>query len=226
MLISLAALTVACANSGETKVDAAPARPRVCDGALPSTYGVMPLKNKTSKNIELTGTDDVITTAMSDSRCFTLVERDKVSLLIEEMKLCSDKNPDVEYFKCDSFAKKGNLLGVRRMVVGDVIHFEESVKGADIVAKLPGIGGAEAGVSYSFVALSIRVLDTESGTVLASTDVHAMVPADKAGVSLSSGPAGGNLKLLAASRTPMGDALNAMIWEAVKRLSVAAALKG
>lgn len=205
------------ATTGEPKIETAASAPRACATAGPGVYGVKPLGNKSGKTLDLGGSDDLLLHEMQQSGCFTLVERDKLTVLVEEMRLCDEANPDKSYFDCSSFAKKGKPLGVTHMVVGDVVIAEPNIKGAQLAVKIPGLGGVELGRSYSAIAIEVRVLDVESGKLVKSSLVHAEVPADSAGVSWSSA-AGLRLEASVHSSTPFGKALQSMFGQSVKQL--------
>lgn len=217
-LIACASLGGAC--GGESRgpiVQPSQTAQRQCTQPRAGVFGARPLSNRTAHTIEVEGTGDMLVSAMTSSGCFTVVERDKLTILLDEMKLCGDDNPDKQFFDCGSFAKKGHVLGVTDFVLGDIIVFEGNARGADLSAKLPGIGGIEAGRSYDAVAINLRVVDVESGRVKASTITHALVPTDKGGLGLS---AGGSFDLRVAvhDRTPLGDALSDMIVDALRKL--------
>ena len=193
-----------------------PARARLCSAPMPGVFGAFPLKNKTRRDVDVQATDDLLITAMVDTGCFTLAERDKVDVLINEMKLCDTDNPDHDFFDCKTFAQKGKLLGVTDMMLGDVILAEPSVRGAEIHARVPWIGGLSMNQSYAAVAVSLRLVHVETGKVLASTNVSAVVPSIDAGIDVSGKSF--NLGATAHSHTPMGQALGSMIDEGVRRL--------
>jgi curli biogenesis system outer membrane secretion channel CsgG len=214
--LTLCCFLQACAGSQPGPPDHLPPPARQCSSALAGAVGVFPLKNKTNSQVELDGSDDLLMTEMADSGCFTLVERDRLSVLVDEMKLCDDANPDKAFMDCSTFAKKGHLLGMKTAVLGDLAFFEPNVKGADLALKLPGIGGIDAGTSYSALAINLRAVDVETGEARASVMVHALVRADEAGINLSTGPF--TLRAQARERTPMGEALQGMLRDGVRRL--------
>lgn len=78
---------------------------------------------------------------------------------------------------------------------------------------MPGI---DAGRSYAALTLNLRVVDVESGQVLAAEVVHATVPADKAGLSASAG--GLDLSVAVKNKTPFGEALDTVLRAGVARL--------
>lgn len=210
------ACAVACGGSNPPANDAPAPMPRLCASALPGVIGVAPLKNDTSAQLDLGGSDDLIMSSMTQSGCFTVAERERLALLIDELRLCSDQNADKEYFDCESFPKKGKLVGVTTLVVGSLTFFEPNVKGADLALKIPGLGGIEAGRSYSALRLTLRTVDVETAKVTASVDAHALAPADSAGVDVSAG--GFTLRAAAHSKTPFGDSVRSMLQDAVVKL--------
>ena len=220
LLLAFGLGLTACGGPGETAPPTVtPSKPvaKTCAAPTPGTFGAVALKNKTKRDIDLQATDDLLITAMSDTGCFTLIERDKIELLVNEMKLCDPTaNPDSGYFDCPSFAQKGKLLGLTDLVVGDVVMLEPNVRGADLHAKLPWIGGLSVQQSYAAVAVSLRVLHVENGKIRASTNVSAVVPSTDAGLDVSTRAF--DLGAAAHSHTPMGQALEAMITDGVTRL--------
>ncbi len=209
LVILLAAF--GCAGSNSQLPAAAASKPvRLCEHEFAAKVGVTPVRDKTGKKLGLEGSDDLLSAALVGSGCFTVVERDRVAVLIEEMKLCDASNPDKDYFDCDSFAKKGKLLGLSHLMFGDLIFAEDDVEGAQLVAKFPGVGGIEIGRRYSAMFLSLRIVEVETGKVVASEVTRALVPADKGGFGISS-PGGFDFRASAEARTPFGDALRTMI---------------
>jgi curli biogenesis system outer membrane secretion channel CsgG len=219
--VSLLALLAACGGSAPEQAARPPAPeplvPHLCETAGAGVYAARQFSNKTKGSIDLGGTDDVVMTAMTESGCFTVAERDKVDLLIEEMKRCSDDNPDKQYYACDGFAKKGHLFGITHFAFGDVVLYEEKVKGVDLAVKIPGIGGIDASRSYFALSIQVRLVEVETGKVVSSKIVNAVVPSDQGGVEVSKG--GFSLKASAYSRTPVGKALQGMIADAIKHLA-------
>jgi curli biogenesis system outer membrane secretion channel CsgG len=217
-IVGLPALAACSASTPSPIIEERPRElhPRLCAAPGPGTYGVVPLENKTRRELVLDGTDDLLTTAMSDSGCFTLIERDKLSLLIEEMRLCEETNPDREFLKCDSFAKKGNLLGLSDLLVGDVIYYEPNASGSAISVAVPWIGSVSLDQNYAALAVSLRLLRVEDATVRTSTNVSALVPSSNAGVSADTPRF--DFGATAHSSTPLGKALQDMIDEGVRRI--------
>ncbi len=206
----------ACGGS-ETPPPASPVqeRPALCSAPLPGTLGATPLKNDTSTQVDLAGSDDLLMAAMDRSGCFTLVEREQIAILIEEIRLCDD-GPNKDFFDCSSFAKKGKLLGLKTLVTGSLTFFEPRVKGADLSVKLPGIGGVEAGREYAAMRITLRAVDFETAKIVTTAEATALVPSDQAGLELSGG--GFGFRAAAFSKTPFGDALSGMIEDAVEKL--------
>jgi len=109
-----------------------------CSATQPGVFAARPFGNKTKAAVELGGTEDLVMTAMTESGCYKVAERDQVDILIEEMKRCSDDNPDKQYFKCDDFAKKGKLMGVIRPNVLVLTMQPNEGVSLSLGAKIPG----------------------------------------------------------------------------------------
>ncbi len=148
-----------------------------------------------------------------------MLERARLELLLNEIKLCADDNPDRSFFRCDAFAKKGKILGVQRMVLPEVSFFEPEVKRSELEVKLPGLNlaGVELAQSYAAITLSVKVVNVETAEIDQQVIVHALVPSSKAGVTL--GASGVALGAMMSQRTPMGIALQQMLVDASRRLS-------
>lgn len=206
-----------CGASSHGAVIEPSAHESLCEEPRAAIFGVYPLGNKTSQPIQTEGSEDLLISAMTNSGCFTLIERDKLKVLIDEMKLCADTNADKDMFDCKSFAKAGHLLGVQYYLVGNIVLFEENVEGAVLSAKVGGLLGLEAERQYGALVVSLRIVDVETSKVAASTDVHAVVPSEQGGFSATGGDSV-NLKAMAYSKTPQAQALQDMLSEGVKRL--------
>lgn len=189
---------------------------KLCEQPDGRAVAVIPFGNKTQTKVDIGGADALLSNAMLESGCFTLLERERVNALVQEIALCDGSNPDRSYFDCDSFAQKGKILGAKVMVMGDLVAYEPNVKGADLGAKVPGIGGLDASLEYSALAIEVHVVDVETGKKLGSKVVHASVEATKAGVDTS--VLGFKLNAAAHSRTPMGTAIQGMVQDAVRDL--------
>lgn len=193
--------------------------PPACTAPLAGTFAILPVHNKTKQPMQLDGSEELLTNAMTGSGCFTVIERDKVQILIDEMKLCDDTNKDKSYFDCASFAQKGHILGITKYVFSDIVAAEPHIKGAELALKLPGAGGIDAGTSYGWIQLAARVVNVEDGKVAASTVVNAFVSDSQGGISVSSG--GFDLKAAAYSKTAQGCALQSMLSDATAKLETA-----
>ncbi|MBX3207391.1 MAG: hypothetical protein KF764_20250 [Labilithrix sp.] len=195
---------------------------RLCDTAEPETYAVVPFDNKTGVKMELAGAEDLLAATLLESGCFRVIERERLAVLITEMKLCAETNPDSAYFKCASFAKKGQILGVQRMVLPEVMFFEPNVKGAELGVKMPGLSlaGLDFSRSYAAFSLSVRIVDVETAEQTRHAVLHAVVPSEKYGAAIGAG--GFDFHATVQNRTPMGEQLHTMMMQAAKELTVRA----
>lgn len=216
--VSVLLTCAACGGSVPQLTVAPPAD--LCSTRGSDTYGVLPFGNKTKAQLDLGGASDLLSDAMTGSGCFQLVERERLDALLGEMKLCSDANADKAYMNCGTFAKAGQVLGIKRMVVGDVIFFEPNVKGAELSIKMPGLStaGIDLGRSYAGLTLKVRIVDVESAAERGSTVVHALLPSDS--FQLNSGAAASlNFRASVRNKSAFGEQLEAMLERATKELA-------
>lgn len=213
------ALLLAATNSqrcGGTIVEPAPVRDKLCSTPLPGTHAVIPFANPNHFDVDLGGTEELLMNQMQTTGCFTLLERDQLQVLLAELSLCSDKNPDKDAFDCDSFATRGKLLGVTNYVMGSLVVMEEDIRGAELALKVKDVGGIEAKRSYDALGVTMRVVDVETGKIDATTTVHAVVRSRRGGFSANKGPV--KVSAIAKDKTATGRALDDMFWSAACRL--------
>ncbi len=191
--------------------------PSTCtDGPLDGVFAVLPCVDETGK-VDVVGVDDLVIHALEDHRCFKLIDPSLRKTLIDEMALCAEDNPDREYFDCESFAQKGQLLGATRYVYTALIFFEPKVAGAELIAKIGNVGGVEAGVTYSAMTLASRIVDTATSEVLGSDTAHVLLPSAKAGIAANAGPV--QIAAMVMRKQPMGEKFDRVLRESVARMA-------
>jgi curli biogenesis system outer membrane secretion channel CsgG len=201
---------------GDVIVEPRPADPKVCSSVVPGTHAVLPFDNPNNFEVDLGGTEELLMGQMQSTGCFTLLERDKIKVLIAELNLCSDKNPDKDAFDCESFAERGKLLGVKSYVMGSLVIMQDDVRGVELSLDVKKIGSVEAKKTYDALGIAVRVVDVETGKVTATTTVHAAVRSRGGGFSVKKGPV--KVAALARDTTAFGRALDDMFWHAACRL--------
>jgi curli biogenesis system outer membrane secretion channel CsgG len=208
-------MLVGCAASKPTqpvpRAAVAMASAPTCADPIAGTIGVMPFKDKTDKTLDVAGLSDLLTLELTNSGCFQVVERAKLDLVIEELVLCDDSNPDKELFDCGSFAEKGKLLGLQYIVFGDVLLYEPAVSGVQLAAKDDSLH-VDRDAIYSALLVSVRAVQVETGKVVAAHVLSALAPSTSA-PDKTPGEA-------AASETPFGAQLRTMFATGSSRLHV------
>ncbi len=163
----------------------------------------------------LNGLRDMMMTAMVQTRCFRVLERQDFGALAQEMKL-----REQGYTKKRS-SRKGKIKEADLMVVAAVTGWEPGTSG--VKGGFGGlfggvVGGIAGAMKKTSMAMDIRIIDVETSEVLAATRVEGTARAVSAGGLiggvLGGVPMGGGLSGYA--KTPMEKAIRACIYEAVK----------
>jgi curli biogenesis system outer membrane secretion channel CsgG len=123
---------------------------------LKRRIGVVDFENKTTYGANRLGTSatDILITELAKSGKFILVERDKMSKLMEEQKLGLSGAIDP-----NTAAKMGKILGLNAIVTGSISQFGEETEGSEYL-----ITQSKAQVVKCTV--DIRVVDVETGQIL------------------------------------------------------------
>jgi curli biogenesis system outer membrane secretion channel CsgG len=218
LIVGIVSACGSAVNTYDSPTVVKPAYAYHCKERVTARLEVEPFGNKSGQEVRLDGLDDVLISELTRSNCFQEVERDEKKLagLKKEIDRCDPNNPDRGYYKCDTFAKKGNFLGATHAVYADVIMVAPNIAGTELLAQFPGIGQVESKQSYTAVILNLRIADTASGEVAASSVVRAIVPAGKAGIDL--GIKGATIKTAIEKHTPIGDAIMTMLGKSVEEL--------
>ncbi|MCX5785867.1 MAG: hypothetical protein NTX59_09270 [Elusimicrobia bacterium] len=113
-----------------------------------------------------TGLSDMLVTALAETKKYTLIEREKLEMVMEEQKLGASGAVTAQ-----TAAKIGRLLGASYIVTGSVTEFgiKDSKIGVGGLEKvLPFGGGAKISKSKARVVIDARAIDTTSGQIAAS----------------------------------------------------------
>jgi curli biogenesis system outer membrane secretion channel CsgG len=205
-------------NTYDSPTVVKPAYAYHCKERVTARLEVAPFNNVSGQDVRLDGLDDVLISELTRSNCFQEIERNdkKLAGLKQEIDRCDPKNPDRAYYNCASFPKKGKFLGATHTVYADVIMVAPKIAGTDLLAQFPGIGQVESKQSYTAVVINVRVADTASSEIAASSVVRAIVPAGSAGIDL--GVKGATIKTAIEKHTPIGDAIMTMLGKSVEDL--------
>ena len=102
---------------------------------------------------------DMMTTELFDARLFTLVEREKLDLIAEELRLSQSGLMDMS-----TAPEIGNIMGARYQMTGAITVYYYNASGRAIV--VPWLAGAAAADRTAYVQLDIRILDTATAQVV------------------------------------------------------------
>lgn len=124
------------------------------------------------------GLSDMLVTAMVTGKKFDVYEREKIQAVMAELGFQASGMVD------ESSAKQlGKTAGVDYLVTGKVTEFtirEEEIGGKGL--KLGGLKGAKVSIAKASCGLDVRVIDVETGQVVAAA--AAVGKEDKKGISV------------------------------------------
>jgi curli biogenesis system outer membrane secretion channel CsgG len=178
------------------------------------------------------GIADMLVTKLVKDGTYSVIERQALAKIIGEQNFSnSDRaNPDTA-------AKIGRILGVDAMVIGSITQFGREDQnrniggggGGWVGGKFGhGIGGVGTSKSKAYVAIDARLVDTNTGEILAAAQGKG--ESQRSGTSLlggggnGSGGGGGSYSMGSSNfdTTILGEATNAAIADAAKQLEDAA----
>lgn len=179
------------------------------------------IKVSHSYNEYTSGLQDMLTTALVQTKRYRVLERQNLDSLKQEMALSGQGYTD------KSGATKGRVKGADIMIMGAVTGWEpgSSGGGGGLGGGLFGKAGAIAsaiGGSFkkSSMAMDLRIVDTNTSEVLSATRVEGEAKdvnlGALAGAVTGGGALGGGLSGYA--KTPMEKAIRTCIYEAVKHI--------
>lgn len=144
---------------------------------------------------------------------FRVVERSKLEKVLDEQDLADSGRVNRK-----TGAKIGNLTGAEYLVFGTVSAFEHDVKetGGGLSYRGIGLGGKK---DEAYIAVDLRVVNTETGEVEYSRTVEARSGGWGANMSVYRGGFGGRLGK--EEKTPTGKALRAVLMEISEYLGCA-----
>ena len=135
----------------------------VCSAAeAKPTLAVRTFENKTDKsslNPPAQAVTDMMTTELYDAGMFTLVERESLDLVAEELRLAESGLMD-----SSTAPQVGNIKGAKYQMTGAItVYYYRASGGAVVVPWLAG-GGAASNTAY--VQLDLRVVDSSTAEVV------------------------------------------------------------
>ena len=122
-------------------------------------------------------------------------------------------------------AQGGQLLGASALVRATVTKFEPNAGGAGVsIAGLPSFGGFAPGAGlkgqYAVVEISLRVIDTTTGEVIATSKAEGRASSTSTNVGIVDTRTGANLGLNTFKTTPLGKAAEQAIAGAVDKIAL------
>jgi curli biogenesis system outer membrane secretion channel CsgG len=156
------------------------------------------------------GLTEMLTTELFKTGRVIVLERGAISDVVGEQQLGQSG-----LVKNETGAQTGQMIGAQLIVRGAVTEFSERVKGASGQISTPYFGGG-VGTESAYVALDIRLIDANTGQVIASASATGTAPSTGAGATVL-GPQGSGVMLggEAFFSTPIGRATRQAISKAV-----------
>ena len=126
------------------------------------TLAVRTFDNKTdssSLNPPAQAITDMMTTELYNAGLFTLVERESLDLVAEELRLSQSGLMDMS-----TAPQIGNIKGARYQMTGAITVYYYKASGGAIV--VPWLAGGGAASNTAYVQLDIRVIDSSTAEVV------------------------------------------------------------
>ncbi len=163
----------------------------------------------------------MLTDALIQDGRFVVVDRTDLGDIATEQKLGVQASTTAE-----TAARAGHMIGASLIINGTVTKFEPNAKSSSLSLGMPVANGLvqdSLGLTHSqaVVEISLRVIDSTTGQVLATVKAEGTAPTQ--GLNLSAGASGGaNVTASTLKTTPLGRAAEQAIQRAVPRLALAA----
>ena len=120
---------------------------------------VREFENKAGGGVPAAAITEMMTTELYEAGLFTLVEREKLNYVADEIRLSQSGLMD------ESTAPElGKIKGARYSMTGAVTEYHYKASGGAV--PIPGIGGAGEVSNTAYVTLDIRLIDNQTGEVV------------------------------------------------------------
>jgi curli biogenesis system outer membrane secretion channel CsgG len=159
----------------------------------------------------------MLTTALSESDRFLVVERDAVAQMITEMDMAKSG-----VSAGSSAPQPGHMLPAQYLVVGSITEYTNPAAGSGGGVTIGGGTSLTLGGSKGGIGIDLRIVDTRTGAVVKAFKVHRKLTAMNVG--LATGYKGVPIATNGFFNTPLGDATRRALNDAV--IEIAAALAG
>lgn len=173
----------------------------------------------TTEREYMSGLEDMLTTALVQSKRYRMLERVDLDVVKSEQNLTKQGYTD------KSGKKKGGFKGADLIVVAAITGWEPGTSGTSGgggggLFGLPGMifAGAAGAVKKGSMAMDIRIIDTDTGEIINATRVEGESKSIDVGGALLAFTGGGALGggLSSFAKTPMEKAIRTCIYNAVK----------
>jgi curli biogenesis system outer membrane secretion channel CsgG len=158
----------------------------------------------------------MLSTALSESDGFLVVERDALPSMVTEMELAKSGTSTG-----NAAPTPGKMIPAQYLVLGSITEYTASGSGSGGGLSLGGATNLTLGESKGGIGLDLRVIDTTTGAVLKSFRVHHSLSATNVG--FNSSYKGVPVATNGFFNTPLGDATRQAISDAVVEIAAALA---
>jgi curli biogenesis system outer membrane secretion channel CsgG len=158
---------------------------------------------------------DQITTGLVNTGRVAVLERQQIKKVIGNLKL-EKESTTAKYFDQGTTKKTGKLLGAQAILIGAVTEFEPDVSGADGGLSLGQMGGLRYHTDKAVVGVDVRLVDQESGKILAAANGKGEIETSTVGATAQY--QGLSFGGQAWTRTPLGSATRAAALMALRKL--------
>ena len=164
--------------------------------------------------------------ALTEMATNILVEAGYVSVLERSLLSGISVNHQIEadaaLFDQSTTAKKGKFLGAEYILVGAIEDLEANVSKSELGLKIPHLMNLKTSTTHSSVRLSVRLVHSRTGKILASGIGHGLIKTSGAGLQVNQLSMLG-LKARAgfksSTKTPLGYALHTALYQAIEGLA-------
>jgi curli biogenesis system outer membrane secretion channel CsgG len=159
------------------------------------------------------GISDMLIDRLTNDGTFRIIERNQVQKILTEQNFSNSNRADTS-----TAAKIGHILGVDAIVTGDITQFGRDDQNRNIGGALGswnkfGVGGVGTHKSKAVVAITARMVDVNTGEILAS--VTGKGESTRSGTSLLGGGAGSSANF---AQTIIGEAVTQAVTQLAQGL--------
>ena len=122
------------------------------------TLAVREFENKAGGDVPASAVTEMMTTELYEAGLFTLLEREKLKYVGEEIRLSQSGLMDEA-----TAPELGKIEGAQYSMTGAVTEYHYKAAGGAI--PIPGVGGIGGASNTAYVTLDIRIINNETGEV-------------------------------------------------------------